>query len=99
MAGAFFIAYIFFNYKVALTPLFNLHKKQMNTIIKTLLILSICTGCMKQNSLSQIRWCDNINNPENYEFVVEVAFHCKVEIWEVTQSQFNERYSINQSNK
>lgn len=71
----------------------------MTTIIKTLLILSLCTGCMKQNSLSQIRWCDNINNPENHEFVVEVAFNEGVEMWEVTQEQFNERYSINQSNR
>lgn len=71
----------------------------MTTIIKTLLILAICTGCMKQNSLSQIAWEDNINNPENREYVVEVAFNEGVEIWEVTQSQFNERYSINQSNK
>jgi len=68
----------------------------MNKIIKTFVILSICTGC---NSLSQTAWVDNVNNPENHEFVVEVAFNENVEIWEVTQSQFNERYSINQSNK
>lgn len=68
----------------------------MNTIIKTLLILSICTGC---NSLSQVAWEDNINNPENHEFVVEVAFNEGVEMWEVTQEQFNERYSIDQSNR
>ena len=71
----------------------------MKRTIKTFLILAILTGCNKQNSLSQIRWCDNINNPENREYVVEVAFNEGVEIWEVTQSQFNERYSINQSNK
>ena len=66
----------------------------MTTIIKTLLILAICAGCNKQNSLSQIRWCDNINNPENYEFVVEVAFNENVEIWNVTQQMFNERYNV-----
>lgn len=66
----------------------------MNTIIKTLLILSICAGCMKQNSLSQIAWEDNVNNPENHEFVVEVAFNENVEMWEVTQEQFNERYNV-----
>lgn len=82
-----------------LTRLLNFNKKQMNTIIKTLLILAICVGCNKQNSLSQIAWEDNVNNPENHAFVVEVAFNEGVEIWEVTQSQFNERYSINQSNK
>ena len=70
----------------------------MNKIIKTFVILAICAGCMKQNSLSQIAWEHNINNPENREYVVEVAFNEGVEIWEVTQSQFNERYNINQSN-
>jgi hypothetical protein len=81
---------------VALTPLFNLNKKKMNTIIKTLLILSLCTGCSKEKSLSQIAWADNVNNPENREFVVEVAFNENVEIWQVTQAQFNERYDIGQ---
>jgi len=68
----------------------------MNTIIKTLLILSLCAGCSKEKSLSQIAWADNLNNPENREFVVEVAFNENVEIWEVTQAQFNERYDIGQ---
>ncbi len=68
----------------------------MKRTIKIFLVLSLCAGC---NSLSQVAWEDNINNPENEEFVVEVAFNEGVEIWEVTQSQFNERYSINQSNK
>lgn len=68
----------------------------MNTIIKTLLILSICAGCNKQNSLSQVAWDDNINNPENHEFVVEVAFNEGVEIEQVTQAQFNERYDVGQ---
>ena len=68
----------------------------MNTIIKTLLILSICAGCNKQNSLSQVAWEDNINNPENHEFVVEVAFNEGVEIEQVTQAQLNERYDVGQ---
>ena len=71
----------------------------MKRIIKTLLILAILTGCNKQNSLSQIAWEHNLNNPENREYVVEVAFNENVEIWEVSQEMFNERYSINQSNK
>jgi hypothetical protein len=68
----------------------------MKRTIKIFLILSLCAGC---NSLSQVAWEDNINNPENHEFVVEVAFNEGVEMWEVTQEQFNERYSINQSNR
>ena len=68
----------------------------MNTIIKTLLILSLCAGCSKEKSLSQIAWADNVNNPENEEFVVEVAFNEGVEIGQVTQAQFNERYDVGQ---
>jgi hypothetical protein len=68
----------------------------MNKIIKTFVILSLCSGC---NSLSQVAWENNANNPENHEFVVEVAFNEGVEMWEVTQSQFNKRYNINQSNR
>lgn len=58
--------------------------------------MSLCTGCSKEKSLSQIAWADNVNNPENREFVVEVAFNENVEIWQVTQAQFNERYDIGQ---
>lgn len=66
----------------------------MNKIIKTFLILAILTGCNKQNSLSQIAWEHNINNPENREYVVEVAFNENVEICNVTQQMFNERYNV-----
>lgn len=68
----------------------------MKRTIKIFLILSLCAGCSKEKSLSQIAWADNINNPENREFVVEVAFNENVEIWQVTQAQFNERYDIGQ---
>jgi len=68
----------------------------MKRTIKIFLILSLCAGCSKEKSLSQVAWEDNVNNPENREFVVEVAFNENVEIWQVTQAQFNERYDIGQ---
>ena len=40
-------------------------------------------------------WENSIYNPENKEFVVEVAFNLDITVNEVTQEQFNDRY-INQ---
>ena len=37
-------------------------------------------------------WGDSIYNPENEEFVVEVAFNLDITVDEVTQEQFNDRY-------
>lgn len=37
-------------------------------------------------------WVDNIHNPENEEFVIEVAFTLDIETEVVTQEQFNDRY-------
>ena len=39
-----------------------------------------------------VSWEDNIYNPENEEFVVEVAFNLDIPVKSVTQAQFNERY-------
>jgi hypothetical protein len=41
-------------------------------------------------------WPDSILNPENGEFVTEVAFNLGIENSEVTQEQFNERYAVGQ---
>jgi hypothetical protein len=40
-----------------------------------------------------VRWADNIKNPENKEFVAEVAFN-KKKIGKVTQEEFNQRYGV-----
>jgi hypothetical protein len=40
-----------------------------------------------------VRWADNIKNPENEEFVAEVAFN-KKKIGKVTQEEFNKRYGV-----
>lgn len=41
------------------------------------------------------RWADNIKNPENQEFVEEVAFNMHITADKVTQEQFNKRYLNN----
>lgn len=41
------------------------------------------------------RWADNIKNPENEEFVEEVAFNMNITADKVTQEQFNKRYLNN----
>lgn len=40
-----------------------------------------------------VRWADNIKNPENKEYVAEVAFN-KKKIGKVTQEEFNQRYGV-----
>ena len=40
------------------------------------------------------KWADNIHNPENEEFVEEVAFNLNISADEVTQEQFNIRYNL-----
>jgi len=41
-----------------------------------------------------VLWKDHIANPENREFVAEVAFNLNIPIDSVTQEQFNKRYGI-----
>lgn len=50
-----------------------------------------------------VKWANNVRNPENEEFVVEVAFNkkkggdrnvTKRDIRKVTQDEFNKRYGI-----
>lgn len=57
-------------------------------VIVIAVILSSCTV-----SSNELAWEDNIANPENREFVVEVAFNLDIDVDSVTQEQFNTRYS------
>lgn len=40
------------------------------------------------------KWDDSVKNPENKEFVAEVAFNLNKKPNKVTQQEFAERYSI-----
>jgi len=42
--------------------------------------------------LYTVIWADNIHNPDNEEYVVEVAFNLDIPVDSVTQEQFNQRY-------
>lgn len=41
-----------------------------------------------------VNWADDIKNPENEEFVLEVSFNEEIPVNQVTQEQFNKRYEI-----
>jgi len=41
---------------------------------------------------NKLTWKDSIKNPSNYEYVNEVAFNLGINSYQVTQSQFNQRY-------
>ena len=41
------------------------------------------------------KWADNIKNPENEEFVEEVAFNLNKSVSQVSQQEFNNRYLNN----
>jgi hypothetical protein len=43
-------------------------------------------------SPSKVKWEDDIKNPENEEYVNEVAFNLDIDPKDVTQDQFNQRY-------
>lgn len=61
------------------------------------IVAIIATSCGSSHATcdaySKIKWENNINNPENEEFVVEVAFNEGCTSEQVTQAQFDERYS------
>lgn len=44
------------------------------------------------NITPEVAWEDDINNPSNQPFVLEVAFNEGIEVDNVTQAQFNARY-------
>jgi len=73
---------------------FKLKPMKAIAILISTIILSGC-AMVKETETCTGYWPDSILNPENGEFVTEVAFNLGIENSEVTQEQFNERY-INQ---
>lgn len=73
---------------------FKLEPMKAISILIATIILSGC-AMVKENETCTGYWPDSILNPENEEFVTEIAFNLGIENSEVTQEQFNERY-INQ---
>jgi hypothetical protein len=63
------------------------------------IIIAVLTSCGSNkhvgcDAYGSVKWEDNINNPDNEEFVVEVAFNEGVEVEQVTQTMFNQRYGV-----
>ena len=61
-------------------------------LITLTLVLSYSCSSTKLSVDSCPAWADNIRNPENYDYVVEVAFHLGIPPGDVTQQMFDERY-------
>jgi hypothetical protein len=63
-------------------------------ILTVALILGSCKSSGHAcDAYGDIKWEDNINNPDNGEFITEIAFNEKCAPQEVTQIMFNQRYS------
>jgi hypothetical protein len=61
------------------------------------ILIAVITSCGSSqrvhcDAYGDVKWEDNIHNPDNEEFVVEVAFNEGVEVEQVTQEMFNARY-------
>ena len=67
--------------------------KTISIVIATI-VLSGC-AMVKETETCTGYWPDSILNPENGEFVTEVAFNLGIENSEVTQEQFNIQYINN----
>lgn len=62
-------------------------------IIIAVIMLTSCSTSNHCDAYGKVKWENNINNPENGEFVAEVAFNEGCTAEQVTQQQFDERYS------
>lgn len=60
-------------------------------IVTVALILGSCKS--SSHTCDAYSWEDSIENPDNKEFLIEVAFNEGVAPEEVTQIMFNQRYS------
>ena len=56
-------------------------------------VTSCSTSSHACDAYGKVKWENNINNPENGEFVAEVAFNEGCTAEQVTQQQFDARYS------
>ena len=59
-------------------------------VVAVIVVAFILTSCTV--SPNELAWDDNIANPENHDFIVEVAFNLDIHVDSVTQEQFNARY-------
>jgi len=65
--------------------------------MKYLIFAVLLCACTDQ-PITDCAWEDSIHNPENEEFVVEVAFNLDIDPEDVTQEMFNQRYIYDYEN-
>ena len=68
--------------------------KKIITILALAFTLASCSLGKRISVDACPKWTNNIHNPENEEFVEEVAFNLGIHADQVTQSQFNKRYEL-----
>ena len=68
--------------------------KKSILILASTILLNSCT-LHKFNVDACPKWANNIKNPDNLEFIEEVAFNLNKTPQQVTQTEFNDRYTNN----
>lgn len=68
--------------------------KKVILILASSFLLVNCT-VQKYNVDACPKWTNNIKNPDNLEFIEEVAFNLNKAPQQVTQQEFNNRYVNN----
>lgn len=63
------------------------------------LVIVVATVSCSVTSQAQVdtcpAWADNIQNPDNKEYIEEIAFNLDIKVGQVTQEDFNKRYLTN----
>jgi hypothetical protein len=70
-------------------------KLELMKAIAILIAMVVLNGCAMVQYGCTGNWDDSIKNPNNEEYVTEIAFNLGIDNNDVTQEMFNERY-INQ---
>lgn len=68
--------------------------KKIITILALAFTLASCSMGKHISVDACPKWANNIHNPENEEFVEEVAFNLHKSANKVTQLEFNQRYGL-----
>jgi PBP1b-binding outer membrane lipoprotein LpoB len=68
--------------------------KKIITILALAFTLASCSMGKHISVDACPKWTNNIHNPENEEFVEEVAFNLHKSADKVTQVEFNQRYGL-----
>ena len=71
-----------------------MREKLKNVIAGLIWIVAIYGLVQSFSDTNDVRWKDNINNPDNQPYVLECAFNLSIHPDSVTQEQFNRRYGI-----